>query len=158
MKEKTFVYELITGITSYTSPGDGHMKEAEILYKRYLGYMWIYRKGVERLSFPQFLLTKIEPTGFDSFIWTKDTLVKVKETGKIGLVTGWCPVGITNYRTAVSVRTASGEGRNAHGTWASFRSDQIEKAEVTPEVLEYVASTLRTKVHGKVDEAFENKE
>ena len=144
---KTFVYELITGITSYTSPGDGHMKEAETLYKRYLEYMGIYRKGVERLSFPQFLLSKIEPTGFDSFVWPKDTLVKVKATGKIGLVTGWCLIGVTNYRTAVSVRLAGGE--------TSLNADQIEKAEVPPEVLEYVAGTLKDKVHGKVDDAFE---
>ena len=144
---KTFVYELITGITSYTSPGDGHMKEAESLYKRYLEYMGIYRKGVERLSFPQFLLTKIGPTGFDSFVWPKDALVKVKATGKIGLVTGWCLIGVMSPRTAVSVRLAGGE--------TSLHADQIEKAEVPPEVLEYVAGTLKDKVHGKVDEAFD---
>ena len=34
-------------------------------------------------------------------------------------------------------------------------TDQIEKAEVPPEVLEYVAGTLKDKVHGKVDEAFD---
>lgn len=150
MREKTFVFDLIAGMTSYTSPGDGHMKEAEKLYRRYIEHMEKYRKGVHPLTFAQFLLTKIELTGFDSFVWAKDTLVKVKATGKIGLVIGWSLAGFTSYYTMVSVRTASGEG--------SFRSDQIEKAEVPPEVLEYVASTLRTKVHGKVDEAFENKE
>jgi len=144
---KTYVYELIAGITSYTSPGDGHMKEAETLYSRYLEYMKRYRSCVQPLTLAAFMLTKIEPAGFDSFVWEKGTLVKVKATGKLGLVTGWCLVGCMNYRAAVSVRLAGGE--------ASFRSDQIEKAEVPPEVLEYVAGTLKDRVHGKVDEAFE---
>lgn len=150
MKEKTFVFELIDGLTNYVSPGDQFMEKAEVLYNRYLEYTETKRKSVKPITLAQFLLTKIEPTGFDSFTWPKDTLVKVKATGKIGLVIGWSLAGFTSYYTMVSVRTASGEG--------SFRSDQIEKAEVPPEVLEYVASTLRTKVHGKVDEAFENKE
>lgn len=145
---KTYVYELIDGITSHVSPGSGHMKDAETLYSRYLEDMKERCPGVQPLTLAAFLLTKIESSGFDSFVWEKGTLVRVKATGKLGQVTGWCFAGIVPYRRIeVTVRTADGDG--------SFRSGQIEKAEVPPEILEYVASTLKDRVHGKVDEAFE---
>ena len=144
---KTYVYELIAGITSYNWPGDGHMMEAETLYGRYLSYMHDHRTAAEPISLAQFLFAKIEPTGFDSFVWPKDTLVKIKSNGMLGMVTDWRDVGCSSSHVEVEVKHARGTG--------CFRPDQIEKAEVPPEVLEYVASTLKGKVHGKVDEAFD---
>lgn len=150
MKEKTFVFELIDGITNYVSPGDEIMKKAEVLYNRYLEYMETQRKSVKPITLAQFLLTKIERTGFDSFTCPKGTLVKVKANGLIGMVSDWRLVGCSSSHVEVAVQTAKGE--------SCYRSDQIEKADIPTEVLEYVASTLKDKVHGKVDEAFENKE
>ena len=145
---KTFVYELIDGIANYVAPGDELMKKAEVLYSRYIEYMRCHRGAAEpRSSLAQFLLTKIEPTGFDSFTWPKGTLVKVKSNGLIGMVSDWRLVGCSSSHVEVAVQTAKGD--------SCYRPDQIEKADIPPEVLEYVASTLKTKVHGKVDEAFE---
>ena len=144
---KTYVYELIDGITNYVSPGDDIMKKAEVLYGRYLSYMHDHRTALEPNTLAQFLLTKIEPTGFDSFTWPKGTLVKVKSNGLIGTVSDWRPVGCSSSHVEVAVQTAKGD--------SCYRPDQIEKADIPPEVLEYVAGTLKDKVHGKVDEAFE---
>lgn len=144
---KTYVYELIDGITNYVSPGDDIMKKAEVLYGRYLSYMHDHRTALEPNTLAQFLLTKIEPTGFDSFVWPKGTLVKVKSNGLIGMVSDWRLVGCSSSHVEVAVQTAKGD--------SCYRPDQIEKADIPPEVLEYVAGTLKDRVHGKVDEAFE---
>lgn len=144
---KILVHELMPGLTSYKSPSDETMEAVGVWYSRYLEYMKAHHEAVVPLSLAQFLLTKVEDSGFDAFTWAKDTLVRVKDSNMIGIVTGWSDIGFSNPTVAVEVRTAKGEGGQ--------HPANLEVAEIPPEVLEYVASTLKGRVHDKVEEAFD---
>lgn len=144
------VFELEPKLTNYASPGGDDMAAFErTVYARYLEYMKEHHEALIPLTFPQFLLSDVKSTGYDSFLWPKDTLVKIRSNGMIGIVTGWTDVGVSAPITAVRVRTAKNEGKGG-----GFYPADLEKADIPPEVLEYVAGTLKDKVHGKVDEAF----
>ena len=147
MDPKMLVHELMPGLTSYKSPSDEAMETAGVWYSRYLEYMQANHSARKPLSLAQFLLTKVEDSGFDAFAWAKDTLVRLKHSGAIGLVTGWCDVGFSNPKANVQVTTANGESGQPPGN--------LEVAQIPPEVLEYVASTLKGRVHEKVEEAFD---
>lgn len=141
------VHELMPGLTSYRSPSDEAMEAVGVWYSRYLEYMKAHHEAAVPMSLAQFLLTKVVVSGFDAFTWAKGTLVKVKDSNMIGIVTGWSDIGFSHPKAAVEVRTAKGES----GQYPA----NLEVAEIPPEVLEYVASTLKGKVHDKVEEAFD---
>lgn len=147
MATKKLVHELMPGLTSYKSPSDETMEAVGVWYSRYLEYMKAHHEALIPLSLAQFLLTKVEDSGFDAFMWAKDTLVRVKDSNMIGIVTGWDDIGFSNPTVAVEVRTAKGEGGQSPAN--------LEVAQIPPEVLEYVASTLKGRVHDKVEEAFD---
>jgi hypothetical protein len=148
--EKKFVYELVNGLTSHPIPPEDRMEAAEVLYQRYLAYLHnCYGDDVKSLSFARFLLSDAKATGLDSFLWDVGVLVKVKagkQAGSIGLTVGYTLVGCNTSYIRVCVRTSAGE--------MTFSMDEIEKADIPPEVLDYVKSTLKDRVHTKVDEAF----
>lgn len=148
--EKKYVYEYVPGLTSHPIPPEDRMEAAEVLYKRYLAYMHNrYGDDAKPLSLARFLLSNAKATGLDSFLWDVGVLVKVKAgkwTGSIGLTSGYTLVGCNTSYVRVCVRTSAGE--------KTFHADEIEEAEIPPEVLEYVKSTLKEQVHTKVDEAF----
>jgi hypothetical protein len=149
--EKKLVYEYVNGLMSHPIPPEDRMEAANVLYQRYLTYMQNrHRADAKPLSFAQFLLSDAKATGFDSFLWDVGMLVKVKagkQAGSIGLTVGYTLVGCNTSYIKVCVRTSAGE--------MTFSMDEIEKADIPPEVLEYVKSTLRDQVHTKVDEAFD---
>lgn len=103
------------------------------------------RRGEDAVSFAEFLLTDVGYMGYDSFTWDEGVLVKTPD-GRIGMTCGWSLCGFSSTRFEVTVRVAGGE--------VCYKSDQLEKAEIPPEVLEYVKSTLKPVVQAKVDEAF----
>ena len=148
--EKKFVYELVNGLTSHPIPPEDRMEAAEVLYQRYLAYMHNrYGDDAKPLPFARFLLSDAKATGLDSFVWDVGVLVKVKDgkwTGTIGLTTGYTLVGVNTSYIRVCVRISAGE--------MTFSANEIERADIPPEVLDYVKSTLRDQVHTKVDEAF----
>lgn len=150
--EKKFVYEFVNNLTSRPIPPEDRMEAAKVLYQRYLTYMRNrYRADAKPIPFERFLLSDAKATGFDSFLWEVGVLVKVKSgewTGSIGLTSGYTLVGCNASYIRICVRTSAGD--------KTFSADEIEKAEIPPEVLEYVKSTLRDQVHTKVDEAFDN--
>ena len=144
--DKVYVYEYVNGLTNLPIPPQDNMEAANRIYQRYVEFMNNRYEEPELISFARFLLSKANATGFDSFLWEEGTLVKVKSSGAVGLVVGYTIVGIHSTHIAVCVRISTGV--------TSFSAGQIEKAEIPPEVLEYVKSTLKDQVHTKVDEAF----
>lgn len=126
---------------------EDEMKRAQEVYDRYVRYWDEGRCDRSRMrSLAQFLLEDVEHDQLDSFLWDKGQLVRTQD-GKIGMTVGWARVGCSSSHFAVSVRTSDGV--------KSYLADALEKADVPPEVLEYVKSTLQDKVHDKVDEAFQ---
>lgn len=126
---------------------EDEMKRAQEVYDRYVRY-W-NENGCDRSrmrSLAQFLLEDVEHDQLDSFLWDKGQLVKTPD-GKLGMTIGWTRIGYSKSHFAVSVKTANGN--------VSYLADALTKADVPPEVLEYVKSTLQDKVHDKVDEAFQ---
>lgn len=146
--EKQYVFEYVNGLAGYTIPQEAGMKTANVIYDRYQKFMCSRYEKPEILTFARFLLSNAKVTGFDSFLWEEGTLVKVKSSGALGLVVGYTIVGVCSTSFAVSVRTSKG--------LSSCFSSEIVKAEIPPEVLEYVKSTLKDQVHTKVDEAFDD--
>ena len=144
--DKQFLYEYVNGLTNHPIPPQDSMEAANRIYQRYVEFMNNRYEKPEMLTFARFLLSRAKATGFDSFLWSEGTLVKVKAGGAIGLVTGYTTVGVYAPHIAVCVRTSKGT--------SSFGATEIEKADIPPEVLDYVKSTLRDQVHTKVDEAF----
>ena len=125
---------------------DEELKRAQEVYDRYVGHEREGGHGDKVRSFAKFLLEDVDYDRLDSFLWDKGQLVKTLD-GKLGMTIGWTRVGFSKPHFAVSVKTANGN--------VSYTADAITKADVPPEVLEYVKSTLQDKVHDKVDEAFE---
>ena len=126
------------------------LDHAKVIYDRYVGFMKehygsLYGSGPDTtaVSLAEFLLQDEDFVHIDSFMMDKDVLVKT-DTGKIGVTVGW-KVGTGGF--SVLVKTASGV--------APYHYESLEIAEIPPEVLEYVKSTLQGRVHGKVDEAFD---
>jgi hypothetical protein len=122
------------------------------VYGRYVGFLKEYYGngyGSDRehtaMSLTEFLLQDVDYLHLDSFMWDKGVLVKMR-SGCLGITAGWDKAGMMSSNYVVRVRAAGGVG--------SCYFDDLEKAAVPPEVLEYVKSTLQDKVHGKVDEAF----
>jgi hypothetical protein len=120
------------------------MCRAEAVYGRYLEFRRD-RHDDSPMSLMEFLLQDVDYDRLDCFTWPKGELVKTKD-GALGVTTGWSVVGFTSTHCAVAVKTAKGE--------VCYDADELQKADVPPEVLEYVKSTLQDKVHSKVDEAF----
>ena len=141
-----------TGMKIYEKLGIGagryvtkdEMNRAEAVYGRYHEFRES-RQDYSPISLAEFLLQDVDYDHLDCFTWPKGELVKTKD-GAIGVTTGWSVVGFSSPHFAVSVKTARGE--------LCYDADDLQKADVPPEVLEYVKSTLQDKVHGKVDEAF----
>ena len=137
--------------------GYGHVTDAELacakeVHGRYISFlMELYggEYGSDRehtpLSLTEFLLQDTGYQHLDSFMWDKGVLVKTK-TDRLGLTVGWTPIAPASRVFAVNVQTARGVDY--------FFPDSLEKAEIPPEVLDYVKSTLHVRVHVKVDEAF----
>ena len=120
------------------------MNEAETVYGRYREFRES-RSDINPMSMVEFLLQDVDYYRCDCFTWPKGVLVKTKD-GAIGLTTGWTTIGFNSTHFAVAVKTAKGE--------VSYNADELQRADVPQEVLEYVKSTLQDKVHCKVDEAF----
>lgn len=141
-----------TGMKIYEKLGIGagryvtkdEMNRVEAVYGRYLEFRKS-RHDDNPLTLAEFLLQDVDYDRLDCFTWPKGELVKTKD-GAIGMTAGWTLVGCTSTYFAVNVKTARGE--------LAYNADDLQKADVPPEVLEYVKSTLQDKVHGKVDEAF----
>lgn len=137
------MYEVLHVGTSYRHVTDDEIKYAQKVYDRYVADA--KERGDNVRSLAQFLLEDVDFDRLNSFIWDKGQLVKTSD-GKIGVTTGWSRIGFNKVCYAVKVRTAGGED--------SYPPDALEEADIPPEVLEYVKSTLQGKVHDKVDEAF----
>ena len=121
------------------------MNRAEAIYERYREFRES-RHDDNPMSLAEFLLQDVDYDHLDCFTWPKGELVKTKD-GALGMTTGWSVVGFSaGMHYTVAVKTAKGE--------LSYEADDLQKADVPPEVLEYVKFTLQDKVHGKVDEAF----
>lgn len=119
---------------------------AEVIYGRYLEFC----KSVKHtpMSMVEFLLQDVDYECCDCFVWPKGELVKTND-GAIGVTMGWDKIPKTGRSStifAVVVKTAKGV--------CYYQPDELQKADIPPEVLEYVKSTFQDKVHGKVDEAF----
>lgn len=121
-------------------PAKDEMEHARHVYENYAE-----RRGEDAVSFAEFLLTDVGYERYDAFTWDKGILVKTPD-GQIGMTCGWSFCGFSNTHFETTVSTAKGE--------KCYESDQLEKAEIPPEVLEYVKSTLKPVVQAKVDEAF----
>lgn len=140
-----------TGMKIYEKLGIGkgryvtkdEMNIAEAVYGRYREFR--ESRHDDPITLAEFLLQDVDYDHLDCFTWPKGELVKTAD-GAIGMTTGWTVVGFASTYYAVTVKTARGE--------VSYDADSLQKADVPPEVLEYVKSTLQDKVHGKVDEAF----
>ena len=131
---------------------DDQLNYAKEVYSRYVGFLkkrygdsYGNDKNHMATSLVEFLLQDVNYYRMDSFTMDAGTLVKTPD-GAIGLTVGWDIVGFGSPHYAVSVKTAT--GIRCYGV------DVLEKADIPPEVLEYVKSTLQDKVHDKVDEAF----
>lgn len=137
-------YEYVTG---------PELAHAEMVHGRYAEFE--RDRGTQApMSLAEFLLQDTEYRHLESFMWPKQTLVRTPD-GNIGLTTGWAVVGCVGVgHYGVEVKTAKGR--------ATFLADDLRKADVPPEVLEYVKSmlqeeardALKSRVHDKVDEAF----
>ena len=137
---------------AYKYVTDDELDYAKEVYARYVGFLkerYGDRYGSDRertaMSLAEFLLQDADYVHLDSFMWDKGVLVKTR-SGCLGVTAGWDKSGMHSCNYSVSVRTAGGIG--------SLYPDDLEKAAIPPEVLEYVKSTLQDKVHDKVDEAF----
>lgn len=147
------MHEKLMDMSGYTYLPEGYERPALTVYNRYVDFETERCDAPKPVSFVAFLFEDVEHRRLDAFEWPKGVLVKTKN-GDIGVTTGWDVVethsAITNSTTfTVKVRTAKGE--------LGYLADGIAKAEIPPEVLEYVKSTLQVKVHDKVDEAFSGK-
>jgi len=138
------MFEKLKVGTSYKYVTEDELKYANEVYSRYADYA--KERGCKVRTLAEFLLENVERDQLDSFIWDKGQLVKTSD-GKLGMTTGWTRIGFGTSHFAVSVKTANGN--------VSYLADALTKADVPPEVLEYVKSTLQDKVHDKVDEAFQ---
>lgn len=146
-KEKTMrMFEKLHVGTAYRYATDDELKRAQEVYDRYVEHERGEGHGDKVRSFAEFLLEDVEHDHLESFLWDKGQLVKTQD-GKLGMTTGWTRIGFSRSHFAVSVKTASGN--------VSYLADALTEADVPPEVLEYVKSTLQDKVHDKVDEAFQ---
>ena len=85
----------------------------------------------------EFLLEDIEYRRLDSFIWPKGQLVKTSG-GQLGITSGWTIVESGSPHFAVKVRTSSGE--------LTCVADDLDKADVPPDVLEYAKAIVRDEV------------
>ena len=140
------MFELLHVGTSYRHVTADETKHAQEVYSRYVAYWNENGCDKKRMrSLAQFLLEDVDFDRLDSFIWEKGRLVKTQD-GQIGITTGWSRIGFDKPVFAVRVKTASGED--------TYAADTLKDANIPPEVLEYVKSTLQEKVHDKVDEAF----
>lgn len=131
---------------------DDQLAYAQKVYDRYVGFLkkrYGHTYGADRyhtaVSLAEFLLRDVSHDRMDSFTMDEGVLVKTQD-GAIGLTVGWDIVGFSHPHYEVKVKTATG----AH----CYDVVSLERADIPPEVLEYVKSTLQDKVHGKVDEAF----
>ena len=143
------MYEYLGVARNNSCPTDDEMKCAHHVYQNYVAQ---YRKSCgdgskPPMTFARFLLTDTGYDGYDAFTWDEGILVKAKAAGTLGLTCGWTRVGFSSSHYEVSVRTARGV--------LCYKPDEIEPADIPPEVLEYVKSTLKPAVQAKVDEAFE---
>lgn len=142
-KTEMKIYEkLKIGTGRYVTKDE--MERAEAVYERYREFRES-RQDYSPISLAEFLLQDVDYDRLDCFTWPKGELVKTKD-GALGVTTGWSVVGFSSTHFAVDVKTAKGV--------LCYDADDLQKADVPPEVLEYVKSTLQDKVHGKVDEAF----
>ena len=146
------VYEKLKVGVGYNYVTDDQLKYAQEVYDRYVGFLkerYGGDYGTDRdhtaVSLVEFLLQNVNYDRMDSFAMDTGVLVKTKD-GTIGLTIGWRIVGFSATHYEVAVKTATGEH--------CYDVDDLEEADIPPEVLEYVKSTLQDKVHGKVDEAF----
>lgn len=121
-----------------------HGRYVSFLKELYGGKYGSDRKNTA-VSLAEFLLQEVDYHHLDSFMWDKGVLVKTK-SGLIGLTVGWTPITPGSDDFAVRVKTSRGVAYAFHG--------DLEKADIPPEVLDYVKSTLQNQVRNKVDEAF----
>ena len=149
---KMKVFEKLGVGVGYSYVPAGHLAYAQKVYDRYVGFLkkrYGDRHGTDgnptAVSLVEFLLQDVSYYRMDSFAMDAGVLVKTQD-GAIGLTVGWDIAGCGDPHYAVSVKTSTG----VH----CFDVDSLVKADIPPEVLEYVKSTLQDKVHGKVDEAF----
>ena len=149
------MFEKLNMGVSYSYVTEDQLAYAQKVYDRYFRFLkkrYGGDYGTDRnhtaVSLVEFLLQDVNYYRLDSFTMDEGVLVKTHD-GAIGLTVGWDIVGFSSPHYAVSVKTATG----VH----NYDVDGLEKAAIPPEVLEYVKSTLQDKVHGKVDEAFEEK-
>ncbi len=155
------MFEKLGIARSYGFLTDDEEEAAKKVYKRYTDWYKSYHGNTLNMkSILQFLFEDTNHLAVDVFLWEKGKLVKTRE-GKIGLTVGWTEVGLGCHDFRVCVQTSGGEG--------VFKSDEIELADVPPEVIEYVKGEvvgliekradeeLRNRIHEKVDEAFNNK-
>ena len=140
MDERQKMYELLGVAANSRYPTKEGMERARHVYENY-----VERLGEDAVPFEEFLLTDVGYMRYDSFTWDKGILVKTPD-GRIGMTCGWSLVGFSASRYEVTLRTARGE--------VCYTADKIAKADIPPEVLEYVKSTLKPVVQAKVDEAF----
>ena len=146
------VFEKLNVGVGYAYVTDEQLAYAQKVYGRYVGFLkkrYGANYGNDRLhtavSLVEFLLQDVNHDRMDSFTMDEGVLVKTQD-GSVGLTVGWDIVGFSHPHYAVSVKTSTG----VH----CYDVDSLAKANIPPEVLEYVKSTLQDKVHGKVDEAF----
>ena len=140
------MFERLKVGTAYKYATDEELNRAQEVYDRYVEHERKGGHGDKVRSFVRFLLEDDDYDHLESFLWEKGQLVKTSD-GKLGMTTGWTRSGFSMPHFAVSVKTANGD--------VSYLADALTKADVPPEVLEYVKSTLQDKVHDKVDEAFQ---
>lgn len=146
------VYEKLKVGTTHDHVTDNQLAYAQEVYDRYVGFLkkrygddYGINESRTAVSLVGFLLQNVSYKRMDSFMMDTGVLVKTQD-GAIGLTVGWGIVGLNHPHYAVLVKTAAGV--------SSYDVDGLEKANIPPEVLEYVKSTLYGKVHDKVDEAF----
>jgi len=146
------VYEKLNVGVNCSYVTDDQLAYARKVYDRYVGFLkerYGDSYGKDRyhtaVSLAEFLLQDVSHDRMDSFMMDAGVLVKT-QGGAIGLTVGWDISGFSHPHYDVLVKTATGV--------RCYDVDSLEKADIPPEVLEYVKSTLQDKVHGKVDEAF----
>ena len=151
MRMKVFE-KLGVGVGYSYVPAD-QLAYAQKVYDRYVGFLkkrYGDRHGTDgnptAVSLVEFLLQDVSYYRMDSFAMDEGVLVKTS-SGAVGLTVGWDIVGFSHPHYEVAVKTSTG----VH----CYDVDSLAKADIPPEVLDYVKSTLQDKVHGKVDEAFE---
>lgn len=128
------------------------LAEAKKVYGRYVDFLkglygdeYGIDSGHTAMSPAKFLLQDVDYEHLDSFMWDKGVLVKT-QSGLLGVTVGWYAARASHPTYAVRVRTANGV--------INSLSEDLKKADIPPEALDYVKSTLQNQVHNKVDEAF----